>query len=195
METNQGEIMTVSIMVQPTPNPNALKFILDKTIKTVGSSNYKSPLDAKDNPLATSLFTIRGIDQMHFFENVITITKFGFEEWDIIENKITETIESLFPAHNPDYEDIDSEAERRKNLSPEILKIEEILDRTIRPGLQGDGGDIQTLSYNQEDHVLMIKYQGACGTCPSSTTGTLEAIKAILRDEFDPELDIYIAPE
>ena len=43
--------------------------------------------------------------------------------------------------------------------------------------------------------VLMVKYQGACGTCPSASTGTLEAIKSILRDEYDPELDVYIAPE
>ena len=75
----------------------------------------------------------------------------------------------------------------------ELKKIEEILDRTVRPGLQGDGGDIQTLSLDNK--VLMVKYQGACGTCPSASTGTLEAIKSILRDEYDPELDVYIAPE
>ncbi|MEC7182301.1 MAG: NifU family protein [Bdellovibrionota bacterium] len=47
-----------------------------------------------------------------------------------------------------------------------------------------------------EDNILVIKYQGACGTCPSSTTGTLEAIKGILRDEMNnPEIDVYIAPE
>lgn len=192
---NHGEVMTVNISIQPTPNPNALKFILDKAVKTVGSSNYKSPLDAKDNQMASALFTIRGIDQMHFFENVITITKFGFEEWDTVEPQIMETIQNLISTHNPDYYDSDPEAERRRALSPSLLKIEEILDRTVRPGLQGDGGDLQTLSYVEEDHVLMIKYQGACGTCPSSTTGTLEAIKAILRDEFDPEIDVYIAPE
>ena len=46
-----------------------------------------------------------------------------------------------------------------------------------------------------EDHVLVVKYQGACGTCPSSATGTLEAIKGILRDEYDPEIEVYIAPD
>jgi Fe-S cluster biogenesis protein NfuA len=56
-----------------------------------------------------------------------------------------------------------------------------------------DGGDLQTLNY--EDHILLVRYVGACGTCPSSTTGTLDAIKHILRDEYDPEIDVYIAPE
>ena len=74
-----------------------------------------------------------------------------------------------------------------------MLQIEEILDRRIRPGLQGDGGDLACVSY--ENNVLIIKYQGACGTCPSSTTGTLEAIRSILQDEFDPQIEVYIAPE
>ena len=41
----------------------------------------------------------------------------------------------------------------------------------------------------------MVKYQGACGTCPSSATGTLEAIKSILRDDFNPDIEVYVAPD
>ncbi|EQC46207.1 NifU family protein [Bacteriovorax sp. Seq25_V] len=183
----------LDIFIQPTPNPNALKFILDKPVKDNGSSTYRTPMECGNNELAVNLFTVRGVDQLHFFENVITITKFNYESWDEIEPKIMETINTFMPMHNSSYEEYDPEVDRRKNLSPELLAIEEILDRTIRPGLQGDGGDVQTLSY--EDNVLLIKYQGACGTCPSSTTGTLEAMKAILRDEYNPDIDVYIAPE
>lgn len=183
----------VYVSIQPTPNPNALKFILDQSVKDTGSSTYRTPMECGDNELAVNLFTVRGVDQLHFFENVITITKFNYENWDDIEEKIIDTIKTFIPSHNSSYEEYDPEIERRKNLSPELLKIEEILDKTIRPGLQGDGGDVKTLSL--EDNVLLIKYQGACGTCPSSATGTLEAIKAILRDEYHPEIDVYIAPE
>lgn len=184
----------VDIHIQPTPNPNALKFILEKKVKTEGRSDYKSPLDCKENNLACSLFTIRGVDQLHFFDNTITVTKFGYEEWESIEPAILDTITQKIQDHNPDYFDPDPEADRRKALSKELQEIENILDRTIRPGLQGDGGDIQCLSF--EENVLLVKYNGACGTCPSSSTGTLEAIKSILRDELDNhEIDVYIAPE
>lgn len=181
--------MSLSIDIQPTPNPNALKFILDRSVKDEGKSTYKKPQEAINNPLASALFTIRGVDQVHFFQNVITITKFGYEDWDEIENKVIEGINQKIGEHDSKYSDPNPEEDRRKNLSPELLKIEEILDRRIRPGLQGDGGDLQAVKY--EDHVLIIKYQGACGTCPSSTTGTLEAIRAILKDEFDPEIEVY----
>ena len=61
-------MQNTDVFVQPTPNPNALKFILNSPVKTAGSSSYKSPLEAKDNPLACALFTIRGIDRLHFFD-------------------------------------------------------------------------------------------------------------------------------
>ena len=185
--------MTIDVEIQPTPNPNALKFIFDRPVKLEGNSTYRTPMQCGENKLALELFTIRGVDQLHFFDNVITVTKFSYEEWDVMEERIMKSLEENLEKHDANYHDPDPEAERRRALSPELLKIEEILDRTIRPGLQGDGGDIQALSF--EDHILLVKYQGACGTCPSSTTGTLEAIKGILRDEYDPEIDVYIAPE
>lgn len=183
----------LDIDIQPTPNPNALKFILNMPVKNIGNSTYKSPGECADNTLALELFKVRGIDQLHFFENVIAITKFSYEDWDAVEVNVTKVLKLMMPTHNPDYNDPNPEAERREGLSPELQQIEAILDKTIRPGLQGDGGDIQALTY--QDNILMVKYQGACGTCPSSTSGTLEAIKAILRDEINPEIEVYIAPD
>lgn len=181
------------ISIQPTPNPNALKFILDKEVKNDGKTSFKNPNQAKSVPLAQAIFDLRGVDQIHFFQNVITVSKFSFEPWDSLEPTIITTIENMIEDHDPDFIDHDPEVERRKNLSEDLLKIEEILDRRIRPGLQGDGGDLRALTF--KDNILMVQYQGACGTCPSSTTGTLDAIRAILQDEFDPEIEVYIAPE
>lgn len=183
----------MNINVQPTPNPNALKFILDRDVKTEGKTSFKNPGQAKDVPMAQALFDLRGVDQIHFFQNVITVSKFSFEPWESLEPTVITTIENMVEDHDPNFKDHDPEKERRKNLPADVLQIEEILDRRIRPGLQGDGGDLAVISY--EDNVLIVKYQGACGTCPSSTTGTLEAIRAILRDEYDPEIEVYIAPE
>jgi len=183
----------LEITVQPTPNPNALKFILNKDVKTDGKVSFKTPQDCKDVELAAALFDLRGVDQIHFFQNVITISKFNFEDWDHLEPAVQTAIESFIGDHDPNFKVHDPEAERRNNLSPEMRQIEEILDKRIRPGLQGDGGDLAVIDF--KDNVLIVKYQGACGTCPSSTTGTLEAIRSILRDEFNPEVEVYLAPE
>lgn len=183
----------MEIIVQPTPNPNALKFILEKDVMEEGKISFKTPQDCKDVPLAAALFDLRGVDQIHFFQNVITVSKFSFEDWDNLEPAVQTCIDSFIDDHDPHIKVVDPEAERRANLSPELRNIEEILDKRIRPGLQGDGGDLAVKDF--KDNVLIVKYQGACGTCPSSTTGTLEAIRSILRDEVNPDIEVYLAPE
>jgi Fe-S cluster biogenesis protein NfuA len=183
----------MEIIVQPTPNPNALKFILGRDVKTDGKVSFKTPQDCRDVPLAAALFDLRGVDQIHFFQNVITISKFSFEDWDALEPAVQTCIENFIEDHNPDFKVFDPEADRRAGLPPVVQKIEEILDKRIRPGLQGDGGDLVVKDF--KDNVLIVKYQGACGTCPSSTTGTLEAIRSILRDEYHPDVEVYLAPE
>jgi Fe-S cluster biogenesis protein NfuA len=52
----------------------------------------------------------------------------------------------------------------------------------------GDGGYLEVLGLT--DHTLSIRYQGACGSCPSSLTGTLMAIEGMLKQEVDPELEV-----
>lgn len=184
----------IHIDVEPTPNPNALKFIVNKDVRIEGKVSFKMPSDCQDVPLASALFDLRGVDQIHFFQNVVTVSKFSFEPWDELEHKIIAVIQKLMPQHDANFLLLDPELERRKMLGPELLRIEEILDKKIRPGLQGDGGDLICVDFDSAEKILMIKYQGACGTCPSSTMGTLEAIKQILKDEIDEDIQVYIAP-
>ena len=71
---------------------------------------------------------------------------------------------------------------------PRLVRINEILDERVRPALMGDGGYLEVLGL--ANHTLSIRYQGACGSCPSSLTGTLMAIEGMLKQEVDPELEV-----
>jgi len=178
----------VLIQVQPTPNPNAWKFILDRPVLTEGKATYVEADEAKNNILASSLFQVEGIRQVHFFQNVITITHNFDAEVESIHEGVVSVIQTRMPIHNPNQTKVDEKKIARSSLSPELQQIEEILDRTVRPGLQGDGGDITVTKY--EDNKLYVHYEGACGTCPSSTSGTLMAIEGILKDEFNPLIEV-----
>ena len=63
--------------------------------------------------------------------------------------------------------------------------IEKVIDESIRPYLQGDGGDIE-LDLVKGNEVV-ISFQGACGSCPSSASGTLRGIERSLRQQVDPD--------
>lgn len=178
------------MITEPTPNPNALKFISDKQFKNEGSSNYSVVTECGNNELAKKLFFIKGVDRVYIRENTVTVTKFHYIDWEEVEPKVISSLEESLKTHDPNYEDHDPEKERRESLPPELQKIETILDDYIRPALRNDGGDVQTVSL--EGKVLKIKYQGACGNCPSSAGGTLNAIRAFLQDEYDPDIEVYI---
>lgn len=182
--TNQ-EIL---IRVQATPNPNAWKFVLDRPVLLEGKATYSSADEAAGNRMVLDLLAIDGVKQVHLFQNVITITHRIDSNPDEIQSFVSSVIQTRLPVHDPKIGMKESVEESRKNLPEDIQQIETILDRTIRPGLQGDGGDIAIIKY--EENKLFVSYQGACGTCPSSTTGTLMAIEGILRDEFNSQIEI-----
>jgi len=52
----------------------------------------------------------------------------------------------------------------------------------VRPYLIADGGNVDVVSV--EDGVVSLKLQGACGSCPSSTTTMTMGIERVLKEKF-----------
>ena len=182
--------MDIKLQVQSTPNPNALKFVLNVPVKTEGKLAYKNAEECHTNPLARLLFSIPHISEVYFFENYITVTQDGTGDWDVLEEQIKTTILNNIKNHDPHFSAPVVKKEETPK-SPEVMKIEAILDQSIRPALQYDGGDLQVVSL--EDNVVTVNYQGACGSCPSSAMGTLKAIENILREEYNPNTVVQLA--
>ncbi len=179
------------IIVQSTPNPNAFKFVVNSPVKTEGKVTYKSAAECQHNPLAESIFTVANIEEVYFFDNYITVTQDGGADWEDMEDQIKRIITDGFSQHDPNFVVEVKDDPFATDDDPELAKVNEVLDRTIRPALQMDGGDLAV--YALQDNVLTINYQGACGSCPSAAMGTLQAIEGILRDEYNPEITVKMA--
>jgi NifU-like protein len=67
-----------------------------------------------------------------------------------------------------------------KPKDEQLKVIEAIMDKDVRPGLNMDGGDL-VIRDLEDGQRLMIKWQGACGGCASSTGATLSYIEDSLR--------------
>ncbi|GMN52264.1 hypothetical protein TIFTF001_021407 [Ficus carica] len=52
----------------------------------------------------------------------------------------------------------------------------------VRPYLISDGGNVDVVSV--DDGVISLKLQGACGSCPSSTTTMKMGIERVLKEKF-----------
>jgi hypothetical protein len=71
------------IEIQPTPNPNALKFVLDRQVSQQPLSFFNVEA-AKDYPLAKRLFEIAGVSSILLLGDFITINKSPSSDWDDI---------------------------------------------------------------------------------------------------------------
>ena len=184
--------MSYAIITAPTPNPDALKFIMNIDVKTDGKVTFTAKEEAKGLDLVDTLFSLVFVRQVHLFENVITITKTSDEDWGGCIGLIKSVINSRLPNHDPNFkdEDVGAITHDRTGLSPEIQAIEEVLDRTVRSYLQGDRGDLDVIDY--KNNTVVVNYVGACGTCTSSAAGTLNAIQSTLRAEIDPDIKVVV---
>ena len=68
---------------------------------------------------------------------------------------------------------------------PRLHAINRMLDEQVRPYLLADGGGLKVLGL--DNNVLRVHYQGACGTCPTASSGTLYAIESMVH-RIDPDI-------
>lgn len=72
----------LEIMVDGTPNPNAMKFTLNRTVAAQGKT-YRDAASA-DAPWAKALLGIPGVVQVFAVTNFISVTKTPDADWEAI---------------------------------------------------------------------------------------------------------------
>ena len=176
--------------IEETPNPNAVKFILREAVSNGTAQQYGSADLAVNDALAKSLFEVGHVVSVFYMDRMITVEKDDEGDWDDLLPTLAVPIRAAEAVNSPS----DVGAARGGSIAavtsddPRLARINEILDDKVRPALMGDGGYLEVLGL--ADHTLSIRYQGACGSCPSSLTGTLMAIEGMLKQEVDPELEV-----
>jgi hypothetical protein len=72
---------------QPTPNPNALKLVLDRAVCAQPLS-FLTPEAAADNALAQQLFGVSGVTAVLLLGDFITINKSPEAKWPDIKRNV-----------------------------------------------------------------------------------------------------------
>jgi Fe-S cluster biogenesis protein NfuA len=119
---------------------------------------------------------------------MITIEKTEDEDWDEILPVLAVPIREAAAVKTNGAAAVGGAIASALSDDPRLREIDALLDEKIRPYLASDGGWLEILSF--EENTLKIRYQGACGSCPSSLTGTLMAIENMIKEELDPEIHV-----
>ncbi|MCA1594381.1 MAG: NifU family protein [Acidobacteria bacterium] len=183
--------------IEETPNPNAIKFLLKEPVTNGTTRSFHSIEEAASDALARPLFEVGEVASVFYMDRMVTVEKLDEADWDDLLPKLAVPIraaEAVTGANGGGNGGADGAAGVGGALGalmsddPRVLRINEILDEKIRPALAGDGGWLEVLGL--KEHTLSIRYQGACGSCPSSLSGTLMAIEKLIQDEVDPEIEV-----
>ncbi len=180
--------------IQETPNPNAVKFILKEPVTNGVARQFDSPDKVGDDPLARALFDTGHVVSIFYMDRMVTVEKDEEGDWDellpqlAVPIRAAEATTAAGAVVSSEQSSVGGALGALMSDDPRIVRINEILDEKVRPALMMDGGYLEVLGI--KDNTLSIRYQGACGSCPSSLTGTLMAIEGMIRQEVDPDLEV-----
>ena len=181
----------IYVSLEFTPNPNTLKYSVNKTLLERGAAFYPKKADAEGkSPLALKLFDVAGICAVMIGKDFVTVTKTEEGDWDVVHRTSSSIIESHLKAGEPAVFP-DQQGEAHKGGSTEIeTKIRKILDDEVRPAVAMDGGDITFEKF--ENGIVYVYLQGSCSGCPSSTATLKMGIETRLK-EMIPEVMEVVA--
>ena len=180
------------VRTRETPNPNALQFVVNAVILDHGKASFSSKEEAKDDKMATALFEKPGVINVYVMENFITVTKDDKTSWVPLKDRVWKTIDETVMVYQSEEKiqlsAVDVVNFAKLNNEKKLEGIEMVLNRSIRANLAKDGGGVELKGI--EGNEVSIHYQGACGSCPTSTSGTLKYIQGQLREQLHPELTV-----
>lgn len=168
------------IQTQSTPNPSALKFLLNQEVSPNNPIHFSKKEDCIHSTLARKLFSIQSVKSVFFGDDFITITKDNDDSWEEIKPEILTMIMDHFMAAIPIFDSPQQQQHiHAVNLSEIELQINEVINTKVRPAVAADGGDIEYHSF--EDGIVKLRMKGACAGCPSSTLTLKRGIESLLK--------------
>lgn len=185
------------VYTERTPNPEAMKFVVNRVLLKAGTKEFKFGSEAAHFPIVQSLFNFPFVRSVFVGGNFITINKTQAADWMEVAPALRNFLLEQFDAH-PRFvveakSNGDSQLPRPSAVEPSNEmeeKIVAILDEYIRPAVEGDGGNIAFRGF--ESGVVRVELQGSCSGCPSSTSTLKAGIEALLKRML-PEVEQVIA--
>ena len=179
------------IRTRETPNPKALQFVLNAEILEYGYRSYTGQEDSAEDALAAALLEHGEVKSVYIMKNFVTVTMGTEADWHQLKTPVWNTIDEkvhVYPSESGEKLDIDISDFHALSQDKKLAAIEMVLDRSIRFQLSQDGGGVDLKGL--EGNEVQIHYQGACGDCPSSETGTLQHIERLIKQQLDGDLTV-----
>ena len=82
------------------------------------------------------------------------------------------------------------EENSKLNPTQKILKINNVIETSIVPLLQKDGGDIEFIDYDNENNVVTVKLKGRCSACKNALLTLKNLVETTLKEHVDKNIQV-----
>ena len=169
------------IHIENTPNPNALKFLSEKKISSVGTREFqKANIKKINNYFIKNLLNLDGVELVLVSENFLSVKKNEKISWDSLKPSIISSLNDYFQKNEEPILSAIGEAEPEQKIEDNktIDQINNILNTKIRPAVARDGGDIKFISF--DNGIVKVELRGSCSGCPSSLMTLKQGVQNLL---------------
>ena len=83
------------VKMQPTPNPNSMKFVLSKAVVPSGMLTFENPAETASSPLASRLFGVEGVTGVFMMNDFVSVNKVPGGNWGEIAPKVMEILKAF----------------------------------------------------------------------------------------------------
>lgn len=184
----------VQVFYQATPNPDSMKFIVDRTIASE-NLNFTVAEAAGRSPLALKILGFPWAAGVFIGNNFVTVTKQNWVQWEILADPLSDLIREHIQSGQPVLQaeagvSAGSGDDENADDSPVVKQIKKILREEIKPAVAMDGGDITFNRY--QDGRVYLEMHGSCAGCPSSTATLKDGIETRLKEAI-PEIQEVVS--
>ncbi|QQR99190.1 MAG: NifU family protein [Sphingobacteriales bacterium] len=190
------KVVPAMIYTETTPNPNTLKFVVNRPLMPNDFVEIQNIDEAKNAPIAIELFQFPNVVAIYMSNNFISITKDDKLEWFELMPEIKQFLKKYLdedkPLLLPEFVKPSKTASNQiaDNDTDVDIRIKTALDKYVKPAVEMDGGNISFVSF--QDGKLTLQLQGSCSGCPSSTITLKQGIENIMK-RFVPEVQEVVA--
>ena len=169
------------IQTEPTPNPDSLKFISEKTISAIGTEEFqKNKINETSNLFIKELLGFNGVELVLLSKNFLSVKKTKHATWEELKPMVISHLNDYFEKNSePILKKSQKNHEKDDKTDETVDKIIEVLDTKVRPAVARDGGDIKFKSF--ENGVVKVQLQGSCSGCPSSLMTLKQGVQNLLK--------------
>jgi Fe-S cluster biogenesis protein NfuA len=174
--------------IEYTPNPNAVKFVLKEPVAVGFPKSFPNAETAEHDELAKALFAVGHVTSVFMQDKFLTVSKTEDKGWPEMLPLLAAPIRAAAGLGGGSAAPVAPRVFSRIEDEDDALlrDVRMVLESGILPALAADGGGLELVGRHEKQ--IMIRYVGACGSCPASLTGTLVAIEGMLQKEVDPEI-------